>query len=151
MADIPGTQSNRKSTHKLNLGQRSPPTYFNKNIFYTEKAAILKVYFGKSLISQLLLGIFQKKFVDTLILTSSIHFWYQVPGKTSKFIQKNCKIWLFWHLHRQFPAKPEQRCSSKMVMIFGISILQSPRNVYSGLCILQKNLKIDNCVKISSW
>jgi hypothetical protein len=29
--------------------------------------------------------------------------------------------------------------SSKIVMIFGIRILQSPRNVYSGLCILQKN------------
>ncbi len=25
MADIPGAQSNRKSTHKLNLGQKSPP------------------------------------------------------------------------------------------------------------------------------
>jgi hypothetical protein len=25
-----------------------------------------------------------------------------------------------------------------MLMIFGISILQSPRNVYSGLCNLQK-------------
>jgi hypothetical protein len=30
------------------------------------------------------------------------------------------------------------RWSSKMVMIFGISILQSPWNVYSGLCNLQK-------------
>jgi hypothetical protein len=29
-----------------------------------------------------------------------------------------------------------------MVVIFGISILQSPRNVYSGLCILQKISKL---------
>jgi hypothetical protein len=37
--------------------------FFNKNIYKynTEKTAILKVYFRKSLISQLLLRIFQKK------------------------------------------------------------------------------------------
>jgi hypothetical protein len=29
-----------------------------------------------------------------------------------------------------------------MVLIFGISIPQSPRNVYSGLCNLQKILKL---------
>ncbi len=31
-----------------------------------------------------------------------------------------------------------------MVMIFGISILQYPRNVYSDLCSLQKILKLSN-------
>jgi hypothetical protein len=64
-------------------------TFFNENIFYTEKAAILKVYFRKSLISQLLLGIFQRKVVNRVILTSSIHFCQQIPRKSSKFIQKN--------------------------------------------------------------
>jgi hypothetical protein len=49
-------------------------TFFNENIFYTKKCAILKVYFRKSLISQLLLRIFQKKIVDKVILTSSINF-----------------------------------------------------------------------------
>jgi hypothetical protein len=82
-------------------------TFFNENIFYTEKAAILKVYFRKSLITQLLLGIFHKKFVDKINLTSSIHFWYQTHRNFSKSIQKICKIWLFWDLHRQFPGKLE--------------------------------------------
>jgi hypothetical protein len=31
-------------------------------------------------------------------------------------------------------------------MIFGISILQSPRNVYSDLCILQKILKLRHII-----
>jgi hypothetical protein len=55
---------NQRSGPKNNIQKVSIPndlffvTFFNENIFYTEKAAILKVYFGKSLISQLLLGIF---------------------------------------------------------------------------------------------
>ncbi len=63
-------------------------TFFNENIFYIEKAAIFMVYFTKSIISQLLLGIFQKRFVDRVILTSSIHFWCQIAGKASKNIKK---------------------------------------------------------------
>ncbi len=82
-------------------------TFFNENIFYTEKAAILKVYFRKSLKSQLLLGNFQKKIMGMINLTSSIRFCQQIARKFSKFIQKNCKIWVFWYLLRQFPEKLE--------------------------------------------
>ncbi len=119
-------------------------TFFNENIFYTEKAAILKVYFRKSLISQLLLRIFQKKFEDTVVLTSSIHFWCQIPGNTSKSIQKNCKIWLFWHLHCQFPGKPE------VIQQNGYDLRNqhpsiSQKRIFWSLHFT-KNLKIETCV-----
>ncbi len=104
----------------------------------------MKVYFRKSLISQLLLGIFQKKFVDALILMSSIHFWYQVPGKTSKFIQKNCKIWLFWYLHRQFPGKPEL-LEQNGFDLWNQHPSISQKRIFWSLHFT-KNLKIDTCV-----
>ncbi len=124
-------------------------TFFNENIFYTEKSAILKVYFRKSLISQLLLGIFQKKFVDKINLTSSIHFWCQIPGNTSKSIRKFCKIWLFWELHRQFPRKPE------VLQQNGYDLRNqhpsiSQKRVFWSLHFT-KNLKIETCVIGAIW
>ncbi len=87
-----------------------------------------------------ILGIFQKKFANEVISTSFIHFWYQISGKILKFKQKNNKFGCFDVYSVNFPEN--SRSSYKMVMIFGISILQSPWNVYSGLRNLQKILKL---------
>jgi hypothetical protein len=60
-------------------------TFLNEKMFYTKKDAILRVYLRKSLISQLSVGIFQKKIVEKVILMSSIQFKKKISGKTSKF------------------------------------------------------------------
>ncbi len=103
----------------------------------------MKVYFGKSLISQLFLGIFQKKSVDRVVLTSSIHSWYQIPGNTSKSIQKNCKIWLFWDLHRQFPSCQVLEQNGYDLRNQHPSISQ--KRIFRSLHFT-KNLKIETCV-----
>ncbi len=56
--------ANSVDTYSQIKSNRSGPYNFDtffENIFYMDKDAILNVYFKKSLISQLLLGIFQKK------------------------------------------------------------------------------------------
>ncbi len=82
--------------------------------------------------------------IDTLVLTSSINFWYQIHGKSSKFIQKNSEIWQFWYLHRQFPEKLE------VLELNGCDIwnqhpsVSQKRTFYS--LHFTKNLKIDTCI-----
>ncbi len=91
----------------------------------------------------MLLGIFQKKFVDKINLTSSIHFWCQIPGNTSKSIRKFCKIWLFWELHRQFPGKPEVLQQNGYDLRNQHPSISQKRLFWS--LHFTKNLKIETC------
>ncbi len=89
-------------------------------------------------------GNFPEKIVDMLILTSSIHFWCQVPGKISKSIQKNSEIWLFWYLHRRFPGKPEVLEQNGYDLRNQHPSISQKRMFWS--LHFTKNLKIDTCV-----